>query len=108
MKKIINLTPHAITIVGVDGVTVVKTIPTEGSVRLKTATEPTGESVDGVPLTKTVFGEPEGLPEQSDDTIIIVSQLVKTALPQRSDLVVPAEVVRDPSGNIIGAKSLGI
>ena len=37
----------------------------------------------------------------------IVSQLVKNALPDRTDLLVPAEVVRDGNGNIIGCKSLG-
>ena len=37
----------------------------------------------------------------------IVSQIVKSALPNRADLLVPAEVVRDNAGNIIGCKSLG-
>lgn len=107
MKQIINLTPHAVGIVGTDGA-VIRTIPSTGLVRLKTSTVPTGESVDGIPLTKTVFGEPEGLPAPDADTIIIVSMLVQSALPGRKDLVVPAEVVRDASGNIIGCKSLGV
>jgi hypothetical protein len=38
----------------------------------------------------------------------IVSQLIKSAFPDRHDLLVPAEVVRDSDGNIIGCKSLGI
>lgn len=37
----------------------------------------------------------------------IVSQIVKSALPERHDLLVPAEVVRDEMGNILGCKSLG-
>jgi hypothetical protein len=37
----------------------------------------------------------------------IVSQLIKSALPDRTDLLVPAEVVRNSSGMIIGCRSLG-
>lgn len=32
---------------------------------------------------------------------------VKNACPVRKDLLVPAEVVRDADGNIVGCKSLG-
>ena len=38
----------------------------------------------------------------------IVSQLVKTANSDRKDLLVPAEVVRDNNGSIIGCRSFGI
>jgi hypothetical protein len=108
MEKLINMTPHAISIVTAEG-QIIKTISASGgSVRLKTSTVSTGVEVDGVRLSKTVFGEPEGLPEAVEGTYIIVSQLVKTALPQRLDLLVPAEVVRDPQGNILGCQSLGI
>jgi hypothetical protein len=60
-----------------------------------------------IPTTRTVFGSPEGLPTQEAGTYYIVSQLVKSALPSRDDLLVPSEVVRDGSGNIIGCKSFG-
>jgi hypothetical protein len=63
---------------------------------------------DGTPLTKTGFGDVEGLPEYKSGTYYIVSQIVKNALPKRWDLLVPAEVVRDSRGTIIGCKSLGI
>jgi hypothetical protein len=33
---------------------------------------------------------------------------VKSALPERIDLLVPAEMVRDKEGNIIGCQSLGV
>lgn len=67
-----------------------------------------GYEIDGVKITTTQFGEPEGLPDFEEGVFYITSQLVKSALPQRSDLLVPAEVVRDENGNIIGCKSLGI
>ena len=108
MENLINMTPHSVTILDGNG-NLIQTIPASGGqIRLKTSTVPTGIEVQGIPVTKTVFGEPEGLPEKVEGTYIIVSQLVKNALPQREDLLVPAEVVRDANGNILGCKSLGI
>ena len=83
-------------------------IPASGNViRLAAETVNVGNH-DGIPLTETIFGSPTGLPAQAPGTLLIVSQLVKSALPERTDLVVPAEVVRDAAGNIIGCKSLGL
>jgi hypothetical protein len=105
MTKIINMTPHPITIVDKDG-NITQTIESSGSIRLKAETM-IFSKINGIPITKTVFGEPEGLPPYEFDTYYIVSQLVKTALPKRHDLLVPAELVRDEKGNIKGCKSLG-
>ena len=103
--RVVNCTPHPVTIVE-NGV-VVRTIPTSGEVaRLSVSTEPAGE-VMGISVTRTVFGEPVGLPEPKLGTCYIVSQRVKNALPERDDLVVPAEVVRDAAGNSVGCRSLG-
>ncbi len=107
MSQVLNFTPHPISVVNAEG-EVVKTFNPDGLVRLKATTEAAGFEVEGVPVTKTVFGEPEGLPEPQEGTFLIVSQLVKTALPQRADLLVPAEVVRDAEGKIVGCKSLGV
>ena len=104
---ILNLTPHPINIIEKNGKEIATIKPSGAPIRLKTTTIPAGNHV-GINLTKTILGEPEGLPEQKDETLIIVSQLIKSALPGRSDLVVPAEVVRDGKGRIIGCKSLGI
>ncbi len=105
MAKILNLTPHPIHIVDAEG-NKIKTIEASGLVRLASKTVPSGE-IDGVNITTTQFGEPEGLPEYEEGVYYIVSQLVKSALPMRTDLLVPAEVVRDDKGNIVGCKSLG-
>lgn len=106
MVKILNLTPHPIHIVDAEG-NQVRTFETSGQVRLKATTVPSGE-IDGVKVTTTQFGEPEGLPEFEEGVYYIVSQLVKSALPLRKDLLVPAEVKRDEKGNIVGCQSLGI
>lgn len=126
MTKLLNFTPHPIHIIGEDN-QVIKTIESSGLIRLKANTVDAGFEVDGVKITTTEFGEPVGLPEEdrfiadpysphAEDhqhdgevmTYYIVSQLVKSALPHRKDLLVPAEVVRDDKGNILGCKSLGI
>lgn len=107
MTQIINMTPHPIHIVDADG-NLVKTYPKGDSlIRLSASTVAVG-MIDGVPTSKTVFSDPVGLPDFSDGTWYIVSQLVKSALPERTDLLVPAEMVRDANGNILGCKSLGI
>jgi hypothetical protein len=133
--KVINLTPHDINIVREYEKPI--TIPASGIVaRLATQVVSAGRlhindryetypyndeggipdgfggemffECDLIPLTKTVFGKPEGLPKFKESTYYVVSQLIKSALSERVDLLVPAEVVRDEKGNIIGCKSLGI
>lgn len=101
----INLTPHDITLLNDEGV-VERIIPSSGVARLKAITvqEP---PVLGIPISKTVYSEPVGLPPHETGVYFIVSQLIKNALPHRADLLVPAEVVRDSEGNILGCKSLG-
>ena len=111
MTQIINTTPHAINLIAKhDGYfTNIKTYEkSEISVRLKVSTVFV-EMLDDVSLTKTVFGEPVGLPEYQEGVYYIVSQLVKTALPDRKDLLVPAEMQRDEvTGQPIGCLSFGI
>ena len=103
---ILNTTPHAVVVVNEKNETVCSFEKSNISVRLSVKTEQ-GEPLGNIPTTKTVFGEPEGLPDFQEGTFYIVSQLVKSALPNRTDLLVPAEVVRDNNGAIIGCRSLG-
>lgn len=110
MEKILNCTPHPITMCDAEG-NVFHTFP-KGEIvpRLSVKTVQAERISDNgvmIPTTVTVFGAPEGLPEEEPDTFFIVSQLLKAACPDRLDLLVPAEVVRDSQGNIIGCKSLG-
>jgi hypothetical protein len=61
--------------------------------------------VDGVPVPIGVTrfaGDVVGLPDPAPDTLYIVSALVMNALPNRTDLVVPALPVRNDSGQVIG------
>lgn len=61
-----------------------------------------------VPLTKTRLKGTEGLPPYQKSVYYIVSQQVKSNLPDRKDLLVPAEVVvRNRTKQVIGCRSLG-
>jgi len=104
--KLVNMTPHDVVVLNSDN-TVLMVLPkTDSTVRLSVNTvecEPLGK----VPTSKTVFGDAVGLPDFEENTYYVVSQLVKSALPHREDLLVPADVVRDEKGLILGCRSLG-
>ena len=101
--RIVNLTPHPITVAGL-------TIAPDGRVpRLREETREVGQlTVDGhtVPVTETRLGALEGLPEPADGVIYVVSRLVAEAAPHRSDLFFPGRLVRDEAGRVVGAESL--
>ena len=105
--KIINLTPHPINLVSNDG-RLIDTIEPSGNVaRISVQHETVGELCN-VPLVKSVYGEIEGLPEPIEGVWYIVSGMVKSALPERKDLVVPAQLVRDDSGNVVGCAAFSV
>jgi hypothetical protein len=106
-----NLTPHPVTICTQQG-KVIFTFPACAKpARLDVKTE-SGKSIlfEGfeVPISKTVFGNPVNLPNPEKGVYLIVSQIIKNAYPNRKDLLLPAQVVRDSNNNIIGCQSLGI
>ncbi|MDA3854984.1 MAG: hypothetical protein PF569_01905 [Candidatus Woesearchaeota archaeon] len=114
--KIINLTPHPIHIMD-DFKTRLKTYSSKGLVRLETNTVDAGIIIDNIPITTTKFNDlkyftksnnVKSFPKYNTGIFYIVSQLVKSALPERSDLLVPSNIMRDSNGNILGCKSLGI
>lgn len=121
--NLINLTPHPITLVDRDG-NVLQTLPASGwELRLSSSTVPVG-NVAGWPTSKTAFGTAEvvqskgwngqekpefGVAEfEGASTYFVVSMLAKSAYPNASNLFVPAEVVRDSNGQILGCQSLGL
>ena len=102
-----NLTPHSVHILDEKG-DIIREILQDGElVRLRVLISKVGYK-DGILLTCSDFGVPENLPEEKDGVLLIVSQIVKSAMSERRGLVVPAEVVRDSKGKILGCKSLSI
>lgn len=115
LKSIKNCTPHAVKIVDNEGNVVKEYLPSGMTIRLSQETVVVGD-IDGVSLTRTVYGEPQlvtetgtlPLPEPKEDTLYLVSAMIKSALPEREDMLVPAEQVRNDQGQVIGCKSLGV
>ena len=108
--QIINLTPHELNLMPAGPTGPVVTIPPSGQVA-RCATyrvQADTVTVDGisVPVNQTRFGEVDNLPEPQPDTIYIVSALTAQAVPERSDVFVVDDAVRDDQGRIIGARAL--
>ena len=106
MKKLVNLTPHAINFVHDDGTPLVTVEPCGTIARVSCKTVTIGNEGE-IPITTNEYGEVEGLPEPETDTIFIVSALVAGRVPTREDVFIPNEAVRNEKGQIVGCKSLG-
>lgn len=106
-KKIINLTPHAITVFLGSGDKLV--IPPAGTVARVKQTKTQVGQINGIPVFRTVLGSVEGLPAPEKDTVFIVSSIVLSAVRGRTDVVAPDtnpdSAVRDEKGNIVGVKA---
>ena len=115
--KLVNLTPHPITLQGEDTKV---TIPPSGKVarvveeqRASALLAFQGDKVDdlipiySVPLVDLSVRKVVDLPDPEDGTLYIVSRPVALALAgTRADVVVPDDFVRDDQGRIIAARRL--
>ena len=106
MTQVINLTPHSITFCDPEGKPVRTVAPSGTLARVSSRTKVTGE-LAGIPVTETIYDDVVGLPEEKEDTIYLVSSLVAQRVPERKDVFIPSESVRDAEGRIVGCKSLG-
>lgn len=100
---ITNLTPHALHVHSGD---TTKTFAPSGTVARVSSTSVQVGDLDGVPLFNTTFGQVQDLPAQQDGVLLVVSALVRSALPDRKDLASPGDLVRDGNGNVVGCKGL--
>lgn len=101
-----NCTPHALHLRRIDGTFL--DLPKGITVPRLTTTKSTVVEINGLQVTRQVFGDVAGLPDQEPGTILIVSRMVKDACPERTDLYCPGELIRDPDGAVIGADGLSI
>lgn len=124
--KFVNLTPHDIHILDescaeydsrtrsyrlVENPVYIQGFPRcEENIPRVSATEEVVGHEEGVPLTRTKFGEIEHLPKAQEDTIFIVSGLIKAAGEKtgRKDLASPRRQVRDENGQIIGCLAIDL
>ena len=105
--KILNYTPHEITLVGSDGAST--TFPSVGIARCNEVKRVVG-SAGGYPLYSISYGDLSGLPAQTQDTILIVSAIAAQAAKAagRADCYIVADTIRNEKGQIVGAKGLAV
>lgn len=128
--QLINLTPHPVVLLDADE-SVALELPKfrdpprakeerqkEGDIRTKRdhplqmyadpSLNPYGieRSIIDIPVNRVSLGSVEGLPEPLNGVAYIVSRIVAEAAPERDDLYIPDETVRDEEGRIIGCKAL--
>ena len=100
--QIINLTPHPLNIILDDGATV--TVAPSGVVPRVAS-----DNIQVAPgFVTTTLGDVDGLPDLQPGVLLVVSALVRAALPGRVDLIgpdtSPQGAVRDQDGRIIGVR----
>ena len=124
MTTILNCTPHEVTILNPEGCEydprtrsykgehpeVLRVFKPSGICPRVQTKEVRMADIDGVQTIGVQYGEIENLPEHKIDTFLIVSALVATAGRKagRDDLLIPAQLVRDESGRIVGCLALAI
>jgi len=102
--RIINLTPHAVTLVTASGDEVVVP-PQETPVRIPTTTTPAGD-VNGIPVVVEALGDADSvLPAPQPGTVYIVARPVAERAGHRTDLLVPTQVER-VNGRPVRARAL--
>ena len=117
--KIINRTPHTITIYGTGSIDdaptcVLPAAPRQGIARVEQA-DSRGSTLtcgdDSVPVGSTTWGRIVGLPAEAETDVrhvvsVIVAEAARASGRSTSDLYVPGGQVRDSSGRIVGCCSL--
>jgi hypothetical protein len=111
--ELTNLTPHSIDVVAADDSLIITLPPAEKPARCQESTQSSGAFAMGdrnavVPLVSLAFGEVDGLPDPKPRTHYVVSRTVANAVPERTDLVVPYDIVRDPTGQVVGCRALAV
>lgn len=96
MSNLITLTPHDGSVEGADGSLV--TFQSVGKARVVAEAVQEVAQVDGIPLVSKQYLEPVGLPPRKDGTLLIVSYYTRACCPERDDLLVPHDLVRDAGG----------
>lgn len=106
MTNFVNLTPHALNIRNANGDIV--DFPVTGTIARVAQTATVVNVINGINITKQVFGNVVDLPDPQPDTIFIVARLVAAAAPDRKDLMIPGPMIRDDQGRVIGADGLAV
>lgn len=101
---IVNLTPHTINI-HTGGGPVVSIQPSGLIARVETKEMEDGE-VEGIPVVRSRFGSPIGIPSPEPGVFFIVSRILLDACRGRNDLLAPGPLIRDSEGRPVGCRGL--
>jgi len=104
MNRILNMTPHVVTLVDDAGEIIMRFAPEDRYVRCRTQTTKVAE-INGIPITENKVTELMYLPPKKEGTYIIVSSYVADTV-KRDDLLVPNGVITNEAGVKIGCTSL--
>ena len=100
--NLVNLTPHPVNIIMDDGSNI--TIDPSGVVPRCSA----ANTVIAPGFTQSVLGDVTGLPNKQDGVLLIVGALIRSACPDRDDLIgpdtSPTGAVRNADGQIVGVR----
>lgn len=103
--NIVNLTPHALNIYD-ENRNLVLVVEPSGTVARVNVTRKLHRHLEGIPLYSTWYGDLLGLPEAEDNTICVVSAMVRAAVPHRHEVFAPGELLRNEAGQVIGCIGL--
>jgi hypothetical protein len=110
MTTLRNFTPHVLNIILPRGEVI--DLPSEGVARVAEVRSARASLVlhtgEVVPVTSPTYGEVTGLPAPVAGVVLIVSALVRAALPDRADLASPGPLLRDASGQPTGCQGLSM
>jgi hypothetical protein len=110
-KRLVNLTPHDVAIIGSGAVIVVPPSGRVARIEDRRISDTTIQTSDGpVTVTDVRYGDVVFIPPPDGESIFIVSQIVAMMLAvrgiQRDDVVSPGRAVKDGSKAILGCVGL--
>lgn len=99
---LINLTPHPVNVI-LDGQDPITILPSGVVPRVASTSTTVAPG-----FVTTVMGDVTDLPDKKDRVLLIVGAMVRTALPDRDDLIgpdtSPTGAVRNDQGQIVGVR----
>lgn len=109
-SKLVNLTPHQVVLY--DGDTPVLSLKGEpASPRLQEDMDQVCvikfDDID-IPVHKITLGAVNYLPKFVPGVYLIVSRMLAERVPERTDLLVPVDMVRAPDGRILGCRGFTV
>ncbi|WP_414039306.1 hypothetical protein ACJU26_08745 [Acidithiobacillus sp. M4-SHS-6] len=107
--RLVNLTPHAISVRDVVGAELFSIAPSGAVARVSTTVEVVGAVYGVASIVRTVYGDVEGIPAPVAGTFYVTSSLVAQAA-HREDVIAPntgPTAVRE-NGQVVGVRGFQV